>query len=142
MTAVMEIGDEAETRWQISLSKGVVVIQFTPGTVVDLEVIKGVYKELISEPAKYRSTNAVWDFRGALPGQNLHYEELNKLVEHFRELRQDWWKHKKSAVVVSGKAAFGLIRMYGALMDGRLDHEMQIFENDLEAAIKWAQPQD
>ncbi len=142
MTAVLAIGAEAEKDWRISIDKGVVLVQFTPGTIVDFEVLKGVFGELNSDPAKYRTKNIVWDVRNVVPASKAGYMTMSKVVRHFVDQREDWWKNDKTAVVVSSKLAYGLGRIYAALVDGKLDYEVKIFEKDFEAAFLWARTSD
>jgi hypothetical protein len=59
------------------------------------------------------------------------------MVAYFRARRESWWKHDKTALVVNSKVLFGMARMYATLMEGKLNHKVRIFENDLPAAMAW-----
>lgn len=138
MTPTEAKENQATKDWRITIERGVVLIRFAQGAIIDADLLKSAYNQLAADPEKYRNVNAVWDFRKVIAGQRLGYAEISEVVEHFQSLRQGFWQHRKSAVVVGNKVSYGLCRMYGALMDGKLDFELNIFENDLDAAIAWA----
>lgn len=142
MTSPEDTNNQTGKEWRISLERGVALVQFAAGATINAELIKSAYNHLISHPEKYRSSNAVWDFRNIIIGPTMGYAEISEVVDHLQRLRPTHWQHSKSAVVVENKAAYGLCRMYGALMDGKLDFELIIFKNDLDAAIAWAAAED
>jgi hypothetical protein len=142
MTSSETTDNQPAKDWRISLERGVALVQFAGGATINAELIKSAYNHLISHPEKYRSSNAVWDFRNIVVGPTMGYREISEVVNHLQRLRPTYWQHSKSAVVVENKVSYGLCRMYGALMDGKLDFELKIFENDLDAAIAWAGESD
>lgn len=125
--------------WRISLKQGVVLIEFDDGTVVGPEMLLDTYRTLSADPEKYRSRNAVYDLRNIVPSADAGFETAREAVKTFGALRQEGWKHKKTALVVSSKITYGLCRMYATLVEENLDYEARVFDRDLEAAIRWAQ---
>lgn len=138
MTAVLATGSGTDKVWRISIHQGLVLIKFQPGAFITHEILKSVYDELNADPQKYRITNVVYDLRDIVPDPNAGFKEMVDIVEHVKANRQDWWKHDKTAYVVSGKFSYGMARMYATLGENKLGHQVNIFDNDLEAAIKWA----
>jgi hypothetical protein len=62
------------------------------------------------------------------------------MVDYFKARREPWWKHDKTALVTNNAAVFGMARMYASLIEGKLNHQVAIFDNDLKAAIEWTRP--
>jgi hypothetical protein len=142
MTAALAIGEDSQKDWRISLSQGVVLVQFTPGATVTSEVIVALHDFLAADPDKYRNTNAVLDFRNIEPGGDTGYQEMQRIVHRFQVIRQAWWKHEKTALVVDSNLVFGLSRIYASLVEDIENYEVKIFKQDLPAAIAWAQASD
>ncbi len=129
-------------KWRISLTQGLVLVKFEPGALVTPQMLKDVYDELNADPEKYRATNAVYDLRGIVPDPKAGFEQMENVALHVGTNRQDWWKHNKTAFVVNGKLSFGIARMYATLGEDKLGHQVNVFDDDLESAISWAQPAD
>jgi hypothetical protein len=132
--------ETAMESWRISIHQGLVLIQFDPGTVVTADMLTAITDTLNSEPDKYRSTNVVWDLRNIEPEPNRGFDKLMHVAEHIQAGWQPGWKQRKTAVVADSRVIYGLSRIYAALADHQLDYEVQVFENDLQAALEWAQP--
>ncbi len=126
--------------WRLSIHQGIVLIEFDAGTVININNFKGIYTELNTKPEKYRTTNMVWDLRNIDLDPDLGYEEITQLVKHIQDTWDKNWTTDKSAMVVKSKAVFGMTRVYAALVEVQLPYEVQIFEDDLQAAIDWARP--
>ena len=116
------------------------MVKFDPGTLVTPEMLEQVTDELNSQPQKYRVTNLVLDLRNVKPDPIVGYEELSQIAVHIQAGWENGWTHEKTAVVVTDKVTFGMSRIYAALADVQLNYRVRIFDNDLEAAIQWAQP--
>lgn len=124
--------------WRISREPGVVLIQFEPGTLVDMRLLTKVYDDLSADPQIYSTNNFVWDLRDTEPTLNTGFAEMESMVDYFRARRESWWEHEKTALVVNSKVLFGMARMYASLMEGKLNHRVEIFQDDLTAALEWA----
>jgi len=123
---------------QITPLEGVILIQFTPGTVVSSELFKDIFSEFSADAEKYHHVNHVWDLRYITPSLKMGFEDMIRLVQHLKSRWDSQWKIEKTALVVASKAAFGLSRMFVTLAEDNLDYEVKVFENDLEAALDWA----
>jgi hypothetical protein len=128
--------------WRISIEHGAVLVEFEDGAVIGAVTFVELTKELNSDPDKYRSANLVVDLRNIVPGPDAGFEGLQKAVRQLKEMRQDGWQHNKTALVVTGKHAFGLSRIYASLVEGNLDYSVNVFEDDLQAAMDWARTAD
>jgi hypothetical protein len=124
--------------WRISLKQGVVFVEFEDGAVTGAGTFMEISRELHSNPEKYRSSNLVLDLRNIVPGPDTGFESLQNMVQQFKATRQAGLAHKKTALVVAGKLAFGLSRIYASLVEDSLDYQVNVFEDDLQAAIAWA----
>lgn len=138
MTAVLAFSDDTKKDWRISLNQGVVLVQFSPGATVSAEVLVGLHDFLAADPEKYRKTNAVLDLRNIVPSGDTGYEQMQKIVHRFQVMRQAWWKHEKTALVVSNDLTFGLSRIYASLSENIENYRVKIFRDDLESALAWA----
>lgn len=138
MTAVLAFSDDSKKAWRISLSQGVVLVQFSPGATVTSNVLVGLHDFLVADPEKYRSINAVLDLRNIVPGGDTGYEDMQRIVHRFQVMRQAWWKHEKTALVVASDLTFGLSRIYASLAENIENYEVKIFKDDLDSAIAWA----
>jgi peroxiredoxin len=138
MTAVLAFSDDTKKDWRISLNQGVVLVQFSPGAMVTSEVLVDLHDCLVADPEKYRKSNAVLDLRNIVPSGDTGYEQMQKIVHRFQVMRQAWWKHEKTALVVSSDLAFGLSRIYASLAENIENYEVRIFKDDLEGAMAWA----
>jgi hypothetical protein len=126
--------------WRLTIHQGVVLIQFDSGTVVTPPMLKDIYRGLNAEPEKFRATKVVWDFRNIQFHPDIGYEKVLELVKHVEHEWDDSWQVKKSAIVAKSKAFFGVCRIYASLVNDQLNYEVNVFENNLQAAIDWAQP--
>ena len=129
-------------KWSLTLHQGVALVSFAQGTLITPEMLIDTYDALNADPQKYRTTNAVYDLRNIVPDQTFGFERMLRVAGYVQANREPWWKHEKTALVVSTSVTYGLSRMYSALMDGKTGHQVKVFEEDLEAAIKWAQAPD
>ncbi len=126
--------------WRLSIHQGVVLIEFDPGTVLNPAMMRVITGKMNAEPEKFRTTNVVWDIRNILPDHDSGFDEMFRVVDYIRASWESWWTQTKTALVVGSKETLGLGRMFAALAEQSLDYEVQIFDNDLEGAINWAQP--
>ncbi len=127
-------------KWRISFDQGLVVVEFDSETPITDEMFIEIYRTLNSDPQKYRITNAVYDMRNIVLDENINFKNLFEMVKQFEVSRESWWKHEKTALVVNSKVAYGISRMYATLAQDQMGYEVQIFVDDLQAAIEWAQP--
>ena len=137
-SGLSEKGIKEMKPWRITLRQGLVLVTFEPGKEITLAMIRDINHQLNSDPKKYRLTNVVYDLRGIVPAKVIDLDKITELVEHMQTRRESWWKHEKTAMVVDSKITYGLSRMYTAMAEGVLEHQVNIFEDDLEAAIEWA----
>ena len=114
------------------------MVHFIPGTVITADMIIAVNFDLDSQPCWYRTTNVVWDLRNTLPEPSAGYDAILELVKRFSQLKGDWWRRRKTALVVASKVSFGLSRIYASIVDDIIDSELQIFYQDMPAALCWA----
>jgi hypothetical protein len=128
------------SNWRLSLHQGIALIEFDTGMMIAPDILKSIYHALNSEPDKYRTTNTVWDFRNIEVDPDLGFDEMMQIVKHIKSQWDHKWQSTKSAMVVKTKAVYGLVRIYAALVEDQLDYEVNLFDNDLQAAIDWAQP--
>jgi hypothetical protein len=124
--------------WHLSTIQGLTLVELHPGTVVSLDTIMNIFRDLNADQAKFRTTNLVCDLRLIIPDSEIGYKNLVQMVEHFRSLREEWWNHQRTALVVDSDIAFGLCRIYSSLMECNSDIEVRIFRNDFKAALDWA----
>lgn len=131
--------DSEDRPWQVLLYQGLALIEFARGTMVTPEMLMDINRFLNADPTKYRTTNLVCDLRNVMPSAKNGYKEMMHLAGRFRSLMESWWKHQKTALVVSSEVIYGLGRMYGALAEYNSGLQVEIFRNDLQAAIQWSQ---
>jgi hypothetical protein len=131
-------GFSEDQPWQILLYQGLVLVEFAHGTMISPEMFADINRFLNADPTKYRTANLVCDLRNVVPSPETGYKEMMQLAGRFRGMMESWWKHEKTALVVSNELVYGLGRMYGALAEYNSGLKVEIFRNDLRGAIHWA----
>lgn len=125
--------------WRISQEQGVVLVEFDSGTELTPGMINKITDKMNSQPEKYRSVNAVWDIRVIVPNRDSGFDEMFRVMGYIQRHWDSGWQQSKTALVVGSEETYGLARMYASLAESKLDYRVGVFENDLQAAIDWAQ---
>lgn len=76
----------------------------------------------------------LWDFRGCLPGPDLGYEAVNRVVDHIENRYGQADGTNKLALLVDNTTQYGLSRMFQTLMDG-YPTQIGIFEDETQARL-------
>lgn len=91
-------------------------------------------RELFARPEWRPGLDVLIDFR-ELHGENLKAEDIRRIAEQ-SVAYQPQYGSGRSAVVVSESLAFGLVRMYGSLVESKAPRNLRVFHT-LEEARAW-----
>ena len=126
--------DNCGEDFEIIVEDDWVRIQTRPNSVVTIDVILSMLKELYSLEA-YRSekTAGLWDFRGCT--SDLNYKKIEQIKQYITDHYDPSWSHTITAIVADRDLIYGLSRMYEIITE-HIPTKVNIFR-DMEEAQNW-----
>jgi hypothetical protein len=126
--------DDYGKDFEIIVEDDWVRIQALPGSVITVDVILSMLKQLYSLEA-YRSekTAGLWDFRGCK--SDLGHGKIEKIIQYIDIKYDPGWSHTVTAIVADQDLIYGLSRMYEIMTD-HIPTKVNIFR-DMDEAQNW-----
>lgn len=109
-------------------------LRFQPDVLITPELIFNVLEREFSLP-KSSDLNDLWDLRGSLPSDALHYDTMVTIVDYIKKRYRSDSPHRKTAIVADQSASYGMARMFESLAH-KLPYAVRIFTREPEA-LKW-----
>lgn len=122
-----------EERFTIERQGHAIMVKFKSGSEVSPAMIIGAL-DRENERYEVHGRHHIWDFRGCHPSEDLDYGGVLRIIGHVQNELNDEWS-LKTAILVDEDIAYGLSRMFQALVDNS-PTDIGIF-HDEAAANKW-----